>query len=150
MAASHFTFLKNWEQVINLTDLFNDTDANEVQVITLPTLTYRIVDGHIRGMTDGQDAMRQAIHKILQTERFVWPIYSDQYGNDLIELLGKEMPYVKNEVQRMVTEALTGDDRVTDVAINAISELSSDTLLVNATVTTIFGDFMIETEATVA
>jgi hypothetical protein len=67
-------------------------NQGDVIEVTAPSLTYRVINGRIVGMIDGQDAARQAIDKILRTERFVWPIYDDQYGNDLAELLGKEMP----------------------------------------------------------
>ena len=47
-----------------------------------PTLTFQIANGRIRNKFDGLGAMVQAVDKILKTERFVFPIYTDQYGND--------------------------------------------------------------------
>ncbi|WP_127849729.1 DUF2634 domain-containing protein [Lacticaseibacillus hulanensis] len=123
-----------------------ETETDDLQEVTQPSLTYRIAGGHVRGNVDGQEAMRQAIGKILSTERFVWPIYTEQYGNDLIELIGKDMPYAETEVTRMLTEALEADDRVTDVDVTDIEAVSGDTLAVTATVTTIFGDLQVETE----
>jgi phage baseplate assembly protein W len=123
-------------------------NQGDVIEVTAPSLTYRVINGRIAGMVDGQDAARQAIDKILRTERFVWPIYDDQYGNDLAELLGKEMPYVKAEVRRMLVEALKADDRVNDVQINKIEQTGSDELSVFATVTTQFGLLNIESEVT--
>ncbi|QEU46216.1 DUF2634 domain-containing protein [Schleiferilactobacillus harbinensis] len=123
-------------------------NQGDVIEVTAPSLTYRVINGRIVGMIDGQDAARQAIDKILRTERFDWPIYDDQYGNDLAELLGKEMPYVKAEVRRMLVEALKADDRVNDVQINKIEQTGSDELSVFATVTTQFGLLNIESEVT--
>jgi phage baseplate assembly protein W len=123
-------------------------NQGDVIEVTAPSLTYRVINGRIVGMIDGQDAARQAIEKILRTERFAWPIYDDQYGNDLAELLGKEMPYVKAEVRRMLVEALKADDRVNDVRVDKIEQTGSDELSVFATVTTQFGLLNIESEVT--
>ncbi|WP_054776941.1 DUF2634 domain-containing protein [Lacticaseibacillus saniviri] len=116
----------------------------------MPSLTYQVIDGHVRhvGTLDGQDAMRQAVEKILRTERFVWPIYSDQYGNDLMELVGKEMPYARAEVGRMLSEALLADDRVDQVIVNDITAVESSVMAVKATVYTQFGKLNIESEVT--
>ncbi|WDF83642.1 DUF2634 domain-containing protein [Lacticaseibacillus pabuli] len=127
-----------------------DTPVDAVDEGTEPTRTYAVVDGHIRGMTDGLEAMRQAVGKILHTERFVWPIYDDQYGNDLLELIGKPMPYAENEVRRMTEDALLADDRITGVTFNSVTVVTSDTLAVHITVSTIFGDVPAGMEVTTA
>lgn len=129
-------------------DLFQDEIENSIEEVTLPTLTYQVVNGRVQGMIDEQIAMRQAIDKILRTERFVFPIYDDQYGNDFIELIGKDMPYAKNEVQRMINEALLGDDRVVNVNVDDIEEVDAASLEVKVTAETIFGDFDTEVEVT--
>ena len=89
------------------TPILDDTTqpVNDVQVVTLPSLTYQVVNGRILGKIDGIEAMLQAVNKILRTDRFVFTIYSDQYGNDLSELIGKELPYVKAELGRFFDEA---------------------------------------------
>ena len=101
-----------------------DTDETAEE----PTLTFKVEHGRIRGKTDEQEAMVQAIDKILQTERFVYPIYDDQYGNDLMELIGKDMEYAEADVERIIVEALTADDRVLQVEISKIERLDTDTL----------------------
>lgn len=123
--------------------------AKDVSVVTLPSLTYKVKDGRIIGKIDGAEAMFQAIHKIIQTERFVFPIYSDQYGHDLAELIGKEMPYVRAEVGRMFSEALKADDRVDDVTINDIIQVSRNSLYVEITVSTMYGEIKTEGEVIV-
>jgi hypothetical protein len=123
--------------------------VNDIEIITLPSLTYRVIDGRISGKIDALDAMRQAIEKIFSTDRFVLPIYSDQYGNDLSELLGKEMPYVKADLGRVFDEALKADDRVDAVEINSVTQSSRDTLIVVLTVSTMFGDIKTESEVIV-
>ncbi|WP_407893534.1 DUF2634 domain-containing protein [Lacticaseibacillus sp. N501-2] len=123
-----------------------DDENLEIEEQTLPSLTYRVVDGRVRGMIDDLDAVRQAVDKILRTERFVWPIYDDQYGNDLLELIGKSMPYAKAEVERMITEALQGDDRVDGVTIDKMEAVNGDSLAVWFTVSTASGELQAETE----
>ena len=92
-----------------------------------PTKTYRTVlvgdpatsdaiyRSRIKGYTDGVDALKQAIYFILSTERYEFVIYSWDYGVELRDLFGQPIPYVMSEIRRRVTEALTMDDRVTDV-----------------------------------
>ena len=122
------------------------TELMEIEEQTLPSLTYRIVNGRVRGLIDDQDAMRQAVEKILRTERFVWPIYDDQYGNALLELIGKSMPYARNEVKRMLSDALKADDRVDEVTIDRMEQIDDNSLAVWLTVTTVSGELNVETE----
>lgn len=69
----------------------------------------------VQGYTDDIDALQQAIYFILGTERYHFPIYSWDYGIELVDLFGKQMTYVKPEVKRRIYEALIQDDRITDV-----------------------------------
>ena len=64
---------------------------------------------------DDLDAIKQAIYLILSTERYQYIIYSWDYGVELVDLIGKPMPYVMAEVPRRVKEALIQDDRIEDV-----------------------------------
>ena len=111
-----------------------------------PSYTYKVENGRIMGNFDGYEAMRQAIEKVLMTERFVFEIYTDQYGNDLSDLIGKDKPFVKTAIKDVLKEALQTDDRVDDVAVNSIEETDRSTLLVNLTVKTVFGNIQAETE----
>lgn len=97
-------------------DLQNDFDV--VTEVQQPSKTYcmRLNNMRVQGLTDGQKAMKQAIFKILQTERYRYPqIYSDNYGVELWELIGQPIPYVLPEIKRRITEALTWDERITSV-----------------------------------
>lgn len=127
-----------------------DTDEDDDETLEdEPTLTFKVENGRIRGKVDELAAMIQAVDKILRTERLVYPIYSDQYGNDLNDLIGKDMSYSKVEVDRMVKEALLADDRVTDVQIDEINQIDSDTLAEKGTCTTVYGDINIDSEVSV-
>ena len=69
----------------------------------------------ISGYIDGVEAVTQAVYLILSTERYKYIIYSWDYGVELVDLVGKPMPYVLSELPRRITEALTMDDRIDDV-----------------------------------
>ncbi|MCT3574110.1 DUF2634 domain-containing protein [Levilactobacillus brevis] len=136
------------EEEIEL-DVKDETD-DDLEEETLLNRTYLVKNGRIQSMTDGRETMIQAIDKILRTERFVFPIYTEDYGNDFNELLGKEFDYAEVEVERMLEEAMYADDRVTDVRVDDIQKMTSTTLMVSGTVETIFGTVPIESEVTLS
>ncbi|MCX0290971.1 DUF2634 domain-containing protein [Lactobacillus kullabergensis] len=130
------------------TDIDTDGDDDE-SLDDEPTLTFKVENGRIRGKVDEKQAMIQAVDKILRTERLVYPIYSDQYGNDLNDLIGKDMGYAKVEAERMIKEALLADDRVVDVDIDEVTEISRDTLEIKGTCVTVYGNINIDSEVSV-
>lgn len=119
----------------------------EITTEQQPSLTYKIdfEQGRIVGLTDGLEAVKQAIFLILQTERYEYLIYSTDYGSELRGLVGKEPAYIQSELKRRITEALTQDDRIEDVT-NFQTEINGDSATVRFTVVTTFGDFSTEQE----
>ena len=84
----------------------------------MPSKTYRmnIEQETVSGIiTEDLEAVRQAVYKILNTERYKHVIYSSDYGVELADLFGKPMPYVIPEIPRRIEEALLVDDRITKV-----------------------------------
>lgn len=126
-----------------------DTIPDEIEEETLPSLDYRVQNGRIAGYVDEREAMVQAIDKIAKTDRFTYPIYSDQYGNDLQELFGKDFDYAKVEVERMLEEAFLADDRVNSVTVDDIQQTDSTSLTVTASVDTIYGTIPVESEVAI-
>lgn len=118
------------------------------KIIQEPTYTYRLenTNNRIIGYTDNLEAMKQAIYKILFTERYEYLIYSWNYGIELGDLFGKPKPFVYPELKRRITEALMQDDRITGVNNFAFSSKKGE-VTVTFTVHTVFGD--IEAERTV-
>ena len=90
----------------------------EFTFVTYPGTTYKLDFDKktINGHTDGKDALRQAIRKILSTERYDSIIYSWNYGIELKDLIGRPKSYVLAELPRRITEALMQDDRVKEVS----------------------------------
>jgi len=84
---------------------------------TIPSKTYYINrnTNRISGYIDDKDAIVQAIHLILSTERYESYIYNWYYGVELDSLIGKDRDFVKSELKRRIAEALLEDDRIIDV-----------------------------------
>jgi phage baseplate assembly protein W len=72
-------------------------------------------DSKINGYIDDLESVKQAIYLILSTERYAYIIYSWDYGIELVDLIGKPIPYCMSEIPRRVTEALLVDNRIEDV-----------------------------------
>lgn len=106
-----------------------------------PTRTYALdfAGGRAVGMTDGLEAMKQAIFLILNTERFRHLIFSWSYGHELKSAYGKETDVAKSEVKRLITEALLQDERITAVDDFSFENPARSELAVSFTVTTVFG-----------
>ncbi len=91
--------------------------TEEITKVNYPSRTYKInLDkDRISGYTDDLDAIKQAIYLILSTERYQHIIYSWDYGVELLDLIGKPIPYVMSELPRRIKDALIQDDRISDV-----------------------------------
>lgn len=113
-----------------------------------PSLTYKMqmADGQIRGYTDGLEAVRQAIYKIIMTERYQYIIYSWDHGVELQDLFGEPVTYVCPELERRISEALLWDDRIEDVDDFRFDFPQKGIVHVSFTAHTIFGDVRAERE----
>lgn len=127
-----------------------DDDLLALEIETQPSLTYAldIERDRIRGQVDDAEALRQAIYLILSTERYVYPIYSWNYGVELADLIGQPRDYIMSEVKRRISEALIQDDRINSVDSWAFKN-SKNVLSVTFTVHTIYGDVEITKEVDV-
>lgn len=83
----------------------------------MPSYTYAIdvENARVRGVADDLSAIEQAINKILSTERYENQIYSTDYGIELQDLYGEDVEWVIPELEMRIKEALTVDERITDV-----------------------------------
>ena len=94
--------------------------TEEITEQTYPNKTYKIVssedaDDRINGYVDDLESIKQAIYLILSTERYQHILYSWDYGVELVDLIGKPMPYVMSELPRRIKDALIQDNRISDV-----------------------------------
>jgi len=121
----------------------------ELDVELETSRTYRILNGRVTGWTDSLDAMRQAVEKILQTERFRFEIYSDEYGIELESLIGESFDLVVAEVERLLKEALLADERIVSVDNATVKQSDETSVLIAFTITSVFGSFNVEQEVSV-
>lgn len=122
-------------------------DIIEIEEVTQPSYTYYldIENKRIRGYVDELESVRQAIYLILSTERYVWLIYSWNYGREFDNLIGQPMDLVLPELKRLIQEALLQDDRIESVD-NFSFETGDKYIHVTFTAYTIYGETEIETE----
>lgn len=88
--------------------------ASSAAVTEQPSRTWKMDfdTGCITAKIDGLEAVKQAVSKILQTERFEYLAYSFDYGVELRNLVGKSPAFVQSELRRRISEALLQDSRV--------------------------------------
>lgn len=122
---------------------------DEEMIEQLPSRTYRVLNGRVAGWVDDLDAMKQSIDKMLHTERFTWPIYTDNYGIELQNLIGQDIDLVISEIERVITEAVSTDERIIDLENFSITQESRSSILVSFFVSTIYGQVKIEQEVNV-
>lgn len=106
--------------------------------------TYRVLNGRVVGWIDNKQALRQAIEKLLHTERYMHEIYTDEYGIELQALIGESFGLVEAEIGRVIKEALLADDRIVSVENIQATKLDSTSLLITFSVESIFGTLAFE------
>jgi hypothetical protein len=138
--------------------------TREISTVKYPSRTYKLALSYenngvitiaqpngvnrISGYTDGIDAVLQAVYLILSTERYKHIIYSWDYGVELLDLYGKPIPYVIAELPRRIKEALTQDNRITDV-VNFEFDKQGKALHTKFTVVSNVGNITAEMEVAV-
>lgn len=125
---------------------FMDDDLqNDFEISVQPSKTYKmdISQKTIGGWADNLEAVKQAVYKILETERYDYLIYSWNYGSQLKELLGETIPLVNSETKQRITDALLQDDRINSVS-NFSFESSGEEVTAIFTVNTNMGSIQIE------
>jgi len=101
--------------------------------------TYKLSNNKIQGFTDKLEAIKQTIYKMLNTERYEYPIYSFNYGIGLESLIGKDPIYIQIELKRRIQECLLRDDRIISVD-NFQFEINGDEIICTFDVHSIYGD----------
>lgn len=116
-----------------------------------PTYTYAMSpdSGLIRGHVDGIEAMRQAVYKILSTQRYRYMIYSWNYGIELEDLFGEPVSFVCPELERRIREALLWDDRIEEVGDFKFDTLKRGTVHAYFVVHTTVGDLEADKEVNI-
>lgn len=120
----------------------------DFEVEEQPGFTYRMqTDGdRVRGYADGLEAVKQAVFKIIMTERYQYTMYSWNYGIEHLDLYGEPVTYVCPELERRISEALLWDDRIQGVGDFEFDFPRKGVVHVAFTAHTVFGDVRTERE----
>lgn len=97
-------------------------------------------DGTNSGNGSNIKTIEQAIHFAVETGRFKYPVMGSNYGITLDDLIGTDYSYIKSEIARRITDALSVDDRITGVTNFKYETLPDASMGVTCTVQTILGD----------
>lgn len=122
--------------------------AQDFEIEEQPSMVYKMdLNGDsIRGFCDGVEAVKQAVFRMLQTERYQYIIYPWWYGIETLDLYGEPVTWVCPELERRITEALSVDSRITSVTDFehdlSIKGIVHTTFIVH----TVYGDFSTERE----
>lgn len=123
-------------------------DALEIVTDQSKTFRLNIDKKRVNGMVDGLDAVKQAVCKILITERYEHEIYSWNYGIELNDLIGCPSDYAYPEIERQIREALMQDERITEVNEFHFNQ-DKGTIGVEFNIETIFGSAKMESGVTI-
>ena len=123
----------------------------DFEITEQPSLTYRMdLNGTaVRGTVDAQEAVKQAVFRILNTERYQYVIYPWWYGIETIDLYGEPVTWVCPELEHRIEEALLMDERITSVSDFEFDTERKGIIHVSFTVHTIFGDLKAGKEVSV-
>lgn len=94
--------------------------------------------GRISGMADGFAAVKQAVEILFSVERFLWQIYSPNFGMEWEGLVGQNPGYVALEIQRRAKDAIRTDRRMTEIT-DFSYQGKGDRLTAAFTVQTVYG-----------
>lgn len=110
--------------------------------------TYKIdfLNGRILGKIDELESIKQAIYKILQTERFENVIYNEDYGIELVRLIGKSKDFVKSDIERTIKEALEVDERILEIKNFKIKDSEKENLEISFEINSLYGILSINSE----
>lgn len=119
----------------------------DFEITSQPTKTYKMDFQNltVRGYTDGLDAMKQAVYHMINTERFQFIMYSNNYGIETIDLFGEPVSFVCSELERRIKEALLCDDRIESVT-DFEFDIKKGSVGVSFCVNTIWGTVTAERE----
>lgn len=125
--------------------------GQDFEIEEQPSKTYRMdLNGDsVRGFCDGLEAVKQAVFRILNTERYQYVIYSGNYGIETLDLYGQPVTWVCPELERRITEALTVDSRITGVTDFEYETNIKKVLHVSFIVHTVYGDISAEKEVNI-
>jgi hypothetical protein len=122
-------------------DEVTEPETTEEDVAPSKTWAIDFENGTIGGFIDDEEATKQFAFKALITERSRFPIYSDDYGTELFDLIGDDITaaLLDSEIPRMVEETLVYDDRIDGVTEITLTR-DGDKLYISFGLVTVTGE----------
>lgn len=126
-------------------------EEDEIEEEQIPSLTYLLDEekGIIEKKVDGLEALNQSLWLILQTERMEFEIYSEDYGVELVDLIGQHTPLIYVNIEDSIREALMQDDRVESVEDFSFKKIDRHSVSVEFTVISAEGQIDMQQEVAV-
>lgn len=115
----------------------------------IPSYTYKLTEENVRGYVDGIEAVRQAVYKILMTERYKYVIYGFNYGVELDRVIGRGKSEAKALLPDIIRSALICDSRISDAGDFEFFDIDKESLLVRFTVSSTEGEITAEVNVSV-
>lgn len=115
----------------------------EDEVVTYRTYRMDLKHKRIIGKVDGIEAAAQSMFKALQTRRFAYLIYDDQYGCDVYNKIGNldlSQSYIENDIPVMIEDAFLNDDMILGIDNLTFDMQDIDSVFVSFEAATVFGD----------
>ena len=114
----------------------------EFQTEQFANKTYKInfEEKRIIGEIDDLEAVKQAVYKILHTERFNSLLYSWDYGVEFENLIGKDYDFILGDLQRRIEEAVLQDDRIERIENVTVNKKQNDSIDVSFVVVSKYGN----------
>lgn len=131
----------------------DDEIDDEVNLVSYTNKTFKMNETAKRfsNMIDDEDtenAIKQTVYCILNTQRYDSEIFSSDYGFEYQDLIGEDIDYVCAVLPSRIKEALTMDDRIEDVTDFDIS-VKNKSVFAKFTVVTADEDVEVETEVNI-
>ncbi len=134
------------ELLLEITEL-SEEDAPLEEEPVYRTYRMDFKNKRIIGMVDGVEAAAQAIFKALQTRRFAYLIYDDQYGCDVFNKIGNlnlTQSYLEADLPSMIEDTFLNEEMVRGINDLEFNIISGDSVAIQLAVSTIYGDATIE------
>lgn len=128
-------------------DLFSDEQDELEESIIYRTYRMDFQNKRIIGMVDGMEAAGQNMFKALQTRRYAYEIYDDQYGSDVMNKIGNadlSPDYLESDIPEMISDAFQNMEEILEIDDLQFEILDADSIYASFAAATIFGSTMIE------
>ncbi len=97
----------------------------------------------IRGLCGGRDAVKQAVYKLLMTERDTYVIYDKKYGVRLKDLFGRDINYARAVIRLRLEDALKNDERIKSIT-SFSAEAVKGRLHADISLDTVYGEISLD------